>query len=323
MIVPSPAEYKKLCGINFSANLQKFAKAQWSAQAVIRILINEIYTGTLIQGKCERANYKVKKIIKKDRNEWTIIKNSHEAIITDEVFNTIQEILKRDTRVSRGNSEPYLFSGFVFCADCKMQLLRQSVKYKDKLYAYYICSTKSCETHRIKEEILYSAVLECINNQRKSVLELSKKLSEASDNEIRQKQLKRIESSIKDKYSEIAELEHTISVVESRYINNLESKDISTEICRDLQFEISVLKSEIEKLNTEKEKSTENFGENNIWLKAFDEYGNITKLDRAMLTKLIDKIYIHKDNGIEVVFKYSKEYNKITALIDNEDKEAV
>ena len=46
--VPSPAEYKKLTGSNFCANFQKKAEAKWSAKAVIRILTNEIYIGTLI-----------------------------------------------------------------------------------------------------------------------------------------------------------------------------------------------------------------------------------------------------------------------------------
>ena len=70
--VPSPAEYKKQCGSNYKANAQKRHTARWSAKAVIRILSNPIYMGTLIQGKHTTVNYKVKKVIVKDESEWAV-----------------------------------------------------------------------------------------------------------------------------------------------------------------------------------------------------------------------------------------------------------
>ena len=133
--IPSPAEYKKMRGINFSANTQKKHIARWTASAVIRILTDEIYTGTLIQGRYTTINYKVKKIIEKDKSQWIIIKDNHEAIIPLEFFEKIQRIMQQDTRVSPGKSEPYLFSGFLKCADCGDSLIRRTAKYKDKTYA--------------------------------------------------------------------------------------------------------------------------------------------------------------------------------------------
>ena len=133
--IPSPAEYKKMRGINFSANTQKKHIARWTASAVIRILTDEIYTGTLIQGRYTTINYKVKKIIEKDKSQWIIIKDNHEAIIPLEFFEKIQRIMQQDTRVSPGKSVPYLFSGFLKCADCGDSLIRRTAKYKDKTYA--------------------------------------------------------------------------------------------------------------------------------------------------------------------------------------------
>ena len=48
---------------------------------MIRILTNELYTGVLIQGRRTTPNYKVKKVIIKDKSEWSRIENAHEAII--------------------------------------------------------------------------------------------------------------------------------------------------------------------------------------------------------------------------------------------------
>ena len=104
--VPSPAEYKKLSGSKFKANTQRRHTARWSAKAVIRILKNPIYAGTLIQGKHTTINYKVKKVIEKDRSEWAVKDNNHEAIIPPDFFERMQQLIRQDTRVSPGKEEP-------------------------------------------------------------------------------------------------------------------------------------------------------------------------------------------------------------------------
>ena len=98
MGVLSPAEYKKSCGIKYSANLQTKKQAIWSAVAITRILTNESYTGTLIQGKVTTPNYKVKKTVIKDEEDWVVIPNAFEAIITKEQFDMVQEILKKGVK---------------------------------------------------------------------------------------------------------------------------------------------------------------------------------------------------------------------------------
>ena len=50
--------------------LQTHEKAKWSVPAVIRILSDEVYVGTLIQGKESTPNYKIKVREKKPREEW-------------------------------------------------------------------------------------------------------------------------------------------------------------------------------------------------------------------------------------------------------------
>jgi len=76
MGVLSPAEYKKSCGSNYRAKFQTKSKASWSAVAVTRILTNENYTGTLIQGKYTTPNYKVKKTVVKNEEDWVRIENA-------------------------------------------------------------------------------------------------------------------------------------------------------------------------------------------------------------------------------------------------------
>ena len=66
----SPIQYKKSIGVELESSFQKSIKPKWSYNAVLRILKNEVYTGTVVQGKCTTPNYKIKKRIHKDETEW-------------------------------------------------------------------------------------------------------------------------------------------------------------------------------------------------------------------------------------------------------------
>lgn len=100
----SPAEYKKKQGSGYKTAFQTHSKAKWTAMAVMRVLTNEIYVGTLIQGKESTPNYKVKVREKKPREEWIRVENAHEAIISRADFEIISDIIQKDTRVTAGKS---------------------------------------------------------------------------------------------------------------------------------------------------------------------------------------------------------------------------
>ena len=73
----SPIQYKKSIGVGFNSSFQKSLKPKWSYNAVLRILKNEVYTGTVVQGKCTTPNYKIKKRIHRDEAEWIRVEDMH------------------------------------------------------------------------------------------------------------------------------------------------------------------------------------------------------------------------------------------------------
>ncbi|NDO45324.1 recombinase family protein [Clostridium sp. MD294] len=106
--------------------------AKWSATTILRILKNEIYTGTMVQGKKTTYNYKLKNIIQKSKEEWIYIKNTHEAVISKQEFDLVQSIFLLNTKTAPHKESVYLFSGLLICADCGNRMTRKSVAYKDK-----------------------------------------------------------------------------------------------------------------------------------------------------------------------------------------------
>ena len=91
--VLSPAEYKKEQGSGYKTVFQTHSRAKWTAVAVLRVLTNEVYMGTLIQGKESTPNYKVRVREKKPKEEWIRVENAHEAIISRTDFELILSMM--------------------------------------------------------------------------------------------------------------------------------------------------------------------------------------------------------------------------------------
>ena len=108
----SPMEYKRYCGMKYKSGFQINPKARWTAVAIGRILKNEFYVGTLVQGKRSTPNHKIKKLMQKPENEWVCIEHNHEPIIEREIFDTVNRLLIKDTRIAPQEQR------YICSADC-------------------------------------------------------------------------------------------------------------------------------------------------------------------------------------------------------------
>ena len=174
--VLSPMEYKKSLGMRFATSFKANPQAAWSANAVLRILKNPVYTGILIQGKETTPSYKVRKRVTKPESEWAIVPDTHEAIIERRDFDSVQKALSLDTRRSPGDSAVQLFSGMVFCGECGASMVRKTVPSGKKKYVYYVCAAhkqdKSCSPHRMRDEALEQLVLDTVKQYIRDVVDL-------------------------------------------------------------------------------------------------------------------------------------------------------
>ena len=136
-----PNEYKRANGFNYTCGFQAGLNQKWTVVSVNRILKNESYTGTLIQGKRRKINYKVKKSHDVGSENWIRVEDAHDAIISKGEFQQVQQLLELDTRTAPSQTTVYPLSGFLRCADCGQNMIRRTVTKNGKKYQYYHCST--------------------------------------------------------------------------------------------------------------------------------------------------------------------------------------
>ncbi|WP_326186828.1 recombinase family protein [uncultured Oscillibacter sp.] len=114
--IPSPSRYKAdhgwTCGI-----LSKTDHGLWNKTTVWRILHNEMYTGTMVQGRRKKVSYKSKVLIDVPEDQWYRVEGTHEPIIDRETFAVVQRNLSLRTKAD-GRGEVHLLSGLVKCMDC-------------------------------------------------------------------------------------------------------------------------------------------------------------------------------------------------------------
>lgn len=178
-----PNEYKRANGFNYTCGFQAGLNQKWTVVSVNRILKNESYTGTLIQGKRRKINYKVKKSHDVGSENWIRVEDAHDAIISKGEFQQVQQLLELDTRTAPSQTTVYPLSGFLRCADCGQNMIRRTVTKNGKKYQYYHCSTYKngggCTPHMINSEKLTESVLAAIWHQVTLLVEAEKVLSNA------------------------------------------------------------------------------------------------------------------------------------------------
>ena len=169
-------------------------------------MTNENYTGTLVQGKEEKINYKVKKSVMKPENEWTKVEGMHKAIISKEDFLIVQDLLKIDTRAKVGEKKSHIYTGILYCGDCMEPMIRRVNKYKGKERVSFICSTKNkggeCSRHTISEEDLKYIVLAGIRQQVSLFMDKSKVMNNIEQLEMNFQEVSNFEKEIKRLHSE-------------------------------------------------------------------------------------------------------------------------
>ena len=315
----SPAEYKKEQGSGYKTVFQTHSKAKWTAMAVMRVLTNEIYVGTLIQGKESTPNYKVKVREKRPREEWIRIENAHEAIISRADFEIISDIIQKDTRVTAGKRAVSIYSGYLVCADCGCSMVRKKAYSGSFEYVYYVCSGNkknkdTCSSHRISENALNVAVTKTLQlhlkhfaDLQESILYIRKTSCNSDKIKMMVLQSEKIKGDI-EKYNRLK-----LECYED-YKNELITQGEYLLFKKELDNRIEDTKKAATELSKKKRMLLDGRYEKESFMEKFLTSKDI-ELKRSLFVRFISQIYVYEDRRIEIIFRYQDEIEQLAGLV--------
>ena len=299
----------------------------WCPSTVRNILKNDIYIGNVTQGKRRVKSYKVHKVEQVPEDEWITVENMHEPIIDKELFEKAQSLRKVDTRV-QDTGVVSMWAGILKCADCHRAMHKKYCKNTSgTVYEYYICGTyrkkssKLCTKHTLKVDELESAVLEAIKLHIELLID-TEELLEQIDRSITKKLANENMENVKQsKEREIEKISNLKRCLYEDWKNEYITKEEYLEYKQKYEQDIEKLKEIIVNLDKQKEKQEEIINGKSKWIEDFKKYKNISKLDRDIITELIDYIEVHENKEITIHFKFMNEFEKIREYINEENTE--
>jgi site-specific DNA recombinase len=306
--VLTPMEYKRSCGMNFNSGFRISTDPVWHPNMVTRILKNEVYTGMTVQGKNRKINYKVKKLQPVEEAEWIRVPGTHEAIVSRDIFDSVQNLLLLETRIAPEKTQVDVFSGLVRCGDCGQNMVRRCVRKKNKKYYYYHCSTykngMGCTSHLISAEKLYDVVLMQTQKQIGMLLKAEEVLKAADSLPGEQFHMRALNKQLEELAKEI----ERYSDLRAKLYQDMSDQVVSREEYKELDNRFSRKIKEAKRVQKEISQKKEHLNLDEIlkqdWLKEFEQYRNIQKLERKIVVALIEKIIVYAKDRIEIRFLY-------------------
>ncbi len=292
----------------------------WSIGQVKEILKDETYIGNSIHNKQTNISYKNKKKIRKPKEEWFRIENTHEPIISKDVFYHVQEqIASRRRKQKDGTTK--IFSGLIKCADCGWSLAYGENRQNKTPYGHYHCSnygqgTGKCSMHYIRYDTLYTYVLLRVQYWTKAVREDEEKLLES----ILKAGDKERAAAMKKHTAELTKAEKRKTEVDRLFAKMYEDRvsERITEynfnmLSQKYQMEQLELDEKIQKLKAALSESKQSVEDARKWIEIVKQYSEPTELTAELLNNMIDRIVVHEavkyNNGfreqkIEIYYRF-------------------
>ncbi len=299
--IQSPRNHRETVLPGYTAN----RRYEWITGTIHDILRNQIYKGDMVQGVHECARFARVPSKRKPREEWIITPNTHEPIISDDLWYYVQKCLDTRKRIQR-NGEPQLFNGFIKCADCGYAL---SCATKDGT-EYYSCGlyrrkgAKYCTYHYMNKKVLVKIVLDDIRKYARMACDeeyalASRLAAENGDKEDQRIQI--LSGELKDAEARFSEIDRIIGTLYEDKVTGKLSDIRFHKLTGTYETEQSALEKRIAEIRAETERLNANRQDISTWLKLIRNYTDIQELDRTVLGELIEKITVGESKVIDGV----------------------
>ena len=285
---------------------------KWREETIRRMLSNKVYLGHTEYGKKINLSYKSKKRKYIPPEEWKITCNTHEAIITEELFNKVQSQRSTNKTIKRKKHE-WSLNGIVKCKECGAKMTLK-VEYKrnnpQELKSKKICCLNGLKRYRgkecirgskgIDEEILNTIICK---NLREAIGTLDKeKMKNLIIKQQNENAVNSIDYNKELLNKELGKVENEIKVLYLDYKEDLLDEEDYRKYYQEKVNKKNRIKRELEVL--EKEENDKTIVTEEKVNELVKNILNMKELNKSMILEIISDIKIDNNNQIYIYYKY-------------------
>jgi len=326
--ISSPSRYLVEAGLCKS---ETYANSIWKVLNIKNILKHKVYIGHMVQGVKRQSFHDGRKQYYRPESEWNIVENTHEPIIDEETFTTVQNMAKAAHDAYYENLGKFdglgktenILQGLVYCADCGRPLVRyKSVSHGKKLWYTFICplhntDKNACPLKSIREDELLSVLQEAITKQIALAVDMQALTTTVNSSPAHKKHSVSKQSLLEQERKALKRCEELRDSLYQNYVEKLMTEREYMTMKERYTSETEAHASRIKELEQQIE-AAKVYTPENRFLASFSFFKGASTLSRDLFVALIDRIEIAEGNRINIKFRFQDEFHILNDYLRRE-----
>lgn len=334
--IPSPSQHKINNGIETNNN-KKNRTILWNKHKITEILKDIVYIGHLAQKKGSQCLYGGIPYHITSEEEWIVVKNTHEPLISEELFEKVQQINNAVLERQKANAGKYdhlpkeknIYGKKFTCADCGaiMKLTRSFSTKKDKVYFTFKCPTyaehgsRGCSDIKMRKADLDEAVFTFIKSQMDVFIDMEntiRRLLAMKKSKLKQNNTQQEIKSLRQK------LAHKQSILSGMYVDlkeGLLSQEDYGHHREIITADIKALEVKLSEVESVKNETEEQLTGEMKWKFMIQRFYDATEMSADMADAFIETMKLHEDGSLEIKLSYMDEFAALTDTCERLRKE--
>ncbi len=295
----------------------------WNIQTVHGILENAVYTGASIWNKSKKVNGKRVKLPEK---EWTVIENTHEALVSREDFNKVQEMLKKkasDFHAScvHDHAQYNLFGKKIICGDCgktmgfRVEYLKNGSN--KKIYrcrTYLNGNSAGCTSHKISACEVENAVFQAVHKHMELCIseeDMVKRMNARTESQQKYNLYGKEADKIRRGLQKTAEIKAGIF---EDYKEHLIDEEQYIQISKNYADKMKGLEYRLEEMLKAQTSYSKSYHIDTDWKTVVEKYLKKRKLTKEMVGAFVESVTVHEGGRLEIHLVYDNMLKELLAL---------
>lgn len=330
--IPCPGKLRYLRGI---AKAAKYENALWIHGTLRKILMDQVYIGNRVHGRVKRDKLGMEKT-RRSEEEWQVIENAHQPIISQELFDKVREAMNEATAKRNAYKQQEapetdhreVFREKVYCGDCGSMMRgckglgRANEDGERKAFIYYDCGKfldsgrAVCSAHYVRQEEIMDTLRNALDTQLCAAIDFEALVKEVQA----MPKVVHYESSVKNQLTSIQSKRRHMELRLEQLIVDLTDGLIDKQeyayAKQKYNEEYEHLLEEENRLFTSSRRLGNIVASSDKWIRTLKEYRSIPDIDRKAVDFLVKRIKIYPGKRIELILNYEDPFRLVTEYLE-------